>query len=63
MAELATVGSIVGCIGLAGQVAQGCLFIWEFTETIRDSPHLVARLKVRNLFSSWGKVRELILWH
>ena len=50
MAELGAAGSIVGCIGLAGQVAQGCQFIWEFAETVRDSPHLMTRLKVRCMF-------------
>jgi 3-polyprenyl-4-hydroxybenzoate decarboxylase len=46
MAELlATAGSVVGFIGLAGQVAQGCTFIWNFVEDVKDAPEDLRRLK------------------
>lgn len=60
---LATAASAVGFIGLAGQVAQGCTFIWNFIEDVKDAPEDLQRLKeelklTKDVSSSLGNLLE-----
>lgn len=45
MAEIAAISSVVGIIGLAGQITQGCYYLKNLIGDIRDAPKELTNLR------------------